>query len=384
MCWERDGGERALKCPPGLPGPPRGDGAAGGLVPHSHAPLPRLPSCGARMEDAACPVPLGAAKSLPGRCHVRCDACSCLARSGEGGTEPWLPPVLGETGPRGLGCWHEAGVSSPGCRLGCTWRNAGGLVPCWRARRWVSAPGSETAPDTVLSAQHEAAVRAAPLGSGGTSRAGRCPRSGRLRTLGQERQQPRHPLRVPHVSHACLARSTHATLSSSLCCRTARPHPCCLHTRGAGPGARWEHAGSTCAHTRRLPVRPGHAAPPARPARPPGSLRGGGGPMGPLLRAAWVQPCLALPGEQRVSGRRGWVPPLRAAVGAGRMGPGDRYRAACRLRLRFPASVGGEGVGEPRGCRAPPGAGVMAAIRRDPHPHPGGLCWTGTGWPRQG
>lgn len=94
------------------------------------------------------------------------------------------------------------------------------------------------------------------------------------------------------------------------------------------------------------------------------------------------------------------LPHARGAVGVGVAGlgapspgqrwvPGDGYRPACRLRLWFPAGAGGDGAGEPLGlpggCRAPPGAGMMAAIRLGPPtPVPGALCWPGMGWPQWG
>ena len=111
----------------------------------------------------------------------------------------------------------------------------------------------------------------------------------------------------------------------------------------------------------------GCAAPPAQPARALGSMWADTGPMGPPLCVVWAHLFFTLClGSSERRGSWAGCPLPEAAVGAGRMGLGDRYRPACRLRLWFPAGGGGEGAGEPGGllggCRAPPGGGMMAAV----------------------
>lgn len=128
----------------------------------------------------------------------------------------------------------------------------------------------------------------------------------------------------------------------------------------------------------------GRAAPPAQPARAPSSLRRGAGPVGPPSCTVWVRPfCTSCLGSSGCRGGWAGCPLPGAAVGAGRMGLGDRYRPACRLRLWFPAGAGGEGVGEPAWL---PGGPLSPTWSRDdgscppgtPSPCPGGSA--GQGW----
>lgn len=175
----------ALKHPPGLPGTLgrtracRGKGAAGVPKPHPAWPcvlaqalfvlramlgwkMPFAPSRSAWQStwliDATCAM-------SPAR------AWHALAKAGWGHGHP----VLGEAVPRGLGHWCEAahftallgaGASSPCCRLSFGRRNVDGLMPYQWAQHWVSVLDAEFTPEMVLSAQHKAAVKAAPLGSG--------------------------------------------------------------------------------------------------------------------------------------------------------------------------------------------------------------------------
>lgn len=157
----------------------QGEGAAGAPRPHPTCPhaldqaLCLLPAMlGWKMlfapfpsvQRSACPVDAPCA-ALPAR------AWHALVKAGWG--HGYL--MLGEAIPRGFGCWHEAGriaglpgagASLPCCRLSFARRDVYGLVLDQRAQRWMSVPGSEFTPEMVLSGQHKAAVKAAPLGSG--------------------------------------------------------------------------------------------------------------------------------------------------------------------------------------------------------------------------
>ena len=269
MRWERDGGERAERCgggvgrprnvwalaPKHLPGLPGtlgcawacwGEGVAGVPKPHPACPcalaqaLFMLPAM-LRQKTLFAPSP--SARRSAGLVDATCamspaHAWHALAKAGWGHGYP----VLSEAVSRVFGHWREAGhitallgagASSPCCQLGFAWRNVDGLVLYQRAQCWVSVPGSEFAPEMVLSGQHKAAVKATPLGSGvgGCRPAGWDPPGQGGVPVTRECLWPAMhwpggyvpPGRagrggsstgIPCLSHACLAHSIHATLSS--------------------------------------------------------------------------------------------------------------------------------------------------------------------------
>ena len=179
-------------------------------------------------------------------------------------------PALGEAFPQGFRCWHEAGCLQPHqsapwgwCELtllSFAWRNVHGLVLYQRAQHWLSVPGSRFTPEMVLFAQHKAAMKAAPLGSGWV-RAIRMEPPGQggvpARTVAnwvaacpQAGQQPSHPLPNPRVFsslHSCHPLLPPLLWDSPV--TSVLP----VHTRR---GAAW-CAGSTRACARWLPARPG-------------------------------------------------------------------------------------------------------------------------------
>lgn len=196
---------------------------------------------------------------------------------------------------------------------------------------------------------------------------------------GQEWQQHRHPLPGPCVFSSL--RSCHPLLPPHLLWDSPATSVLLVHTRR---GAAWCAGGTpgACVPMHMMAAGASWGALHCR-----HSLRECG-----VTRVPWGCRCV----------RRGCAPSLRlgssgcqgswagcplpeAVVGAGRMGLGDRYRPACRLRLWFPAGAGGGG--EPgggcwgasraaRACWAPPGVGMMAATRLGPRPRGS----AGQGW----
>lgn len=93
-------------------------------------------------------------------------------------------------------------------------------------------------------------------------------------------------------------------------------------------------------------------------------------------------------GSSGCQGSWAGCPLPEAVVGAGRMGLGDRYRPACRLRLWFPAGAGeggggagGRVLGSQQGCQGLLGPTWSGDDGSHPPGTPSqGLCWAGMGW----